>query len=336
MRRTKIAKDEALRTAGPFAAMKRRILWLSLGLSLLGLAALAMRFFGAINKGSGAPNAANIDVSPHRDMPWHLVDVLRSMSVREPFDSLEVDVEFYDEPPSSPNFFFVPINACFNERGCYFGAITNEFVPMLGQDSAPNSRGGFVFTRWGDKDRQSIRPALAGVGFASDHEGDLVTVRARYPWTKGRYTFSLEKSKNEGDSKSGDCWVNAYVYAQREKKKLFVGALRFPGSEFRHTNKLIGAFAEVFDQNPKERIREVTSFRIGMGDVRIDGMTVTPERLETFYENGVPVLATAQGKDDSSVQLSELKQGFRNEKGAFLISLGNVGNPSDRPFKLFP
>jgi hypothetical protein len=253
------------------------------------------------------------------ELPWHLVDVQRVFPDSNKIETLAADVEFYDDVPESSHFFFVPIDGSLNGRVFYFGAITSLDTPT-GGTSLSRERG-FVFSRWGDKDNTAIRRAPGGYSLSSDHEGEMVSVRLPFPWTKGRYTFLLQRSKREGDKESGQSWVNAFVYSHATQTRSFVGALRFPGPELKRIIEPIGAFAEIFDVDPKAMAAPFPPIVIGMSDIRINGVVRAPDRVEAHYEADVPRVARAFGKNDDCPRLSDLNRSFPAEPGAFLISL---------------
>jgi hypothetical protein len=276
----------------------------------------------AVDYGEGVDDGStgNNGGQPYIDMPWNLVDVLRSMSVPEKIETLEADVEFYDDVPPSSRFFLAPINICFNDRGFCFGAVTSLDLPLKDGTNLCRERG-FVFTRWGDTNIGAIRPAPGGYTTATEQGGGRVSVGLPYPWTKGRYTFRLQRSKSESGGSSGSSAVEAYVYSHATKTRSFIGALQFPGTELKHTNEVIGAFAQIYDIDRKAMPAPFPPMGIGMGDVHVNGVLRTPDRVEAVFEAGVPKFASAFGKDDRSPRLLDLNRSFPSEAGAFLISL---------------
>jgi tetratricopeptide (TPR) repeat protein len=267
-----------------------------------------------------------------KDLPWQLVVTRRQFAPKKAVNSISADIEFEHELPSTCNVFFVPITSHDGGTNYYFGAITNCDGMRKGEEFQIDLGHAFIFSRWGDKNPASCRPASGGYYLASDHEGNHVSVRLRHPWGKGRYTFSLRVLTNDADT-SPELWVGAYVYSHRDKVEYYVGALRFPSPAFNFSGYL-GSMVEVYDRYPRAFPKSIPSARVSIGNVRVNEELQKPLAVTAEYEKGAPRRARAERGHEAS---EELRRSFPDDPAAVILSVGNnvfpplLGSKHEKP-----
>jgi len=236
------------------------------------------------------------DETKYASTPWHLVDTWWDTGRDVEFESYSVEVTISDDVPSSVNLYIAPIGLGHLGRTPFYGGIQTQADGNTRDDPHLRKIGpGFLFSMWGERSHEAIRPSLGGFFQSSGHEGDFVSVRRPYAWTKGKYTYKLVRMDKEELEGKPYTWVGAFVYAHEKDENVFVGALRFPGDHLTLSRRLAN-FVEIYGRRrPVSEIPEVT---ITFGDLRINGKPVEAPTAWAVYPKNVPdyAEATARGK----------------------------------------
>ncbi len=232
-------------------------------------------------------------------MPWHLVDVWWDVGHDAPFESLAVDVTISDDVPSSANLYISPVGLGHLSNIPFYGGIQTQADGNTKKNQKLRRIGpGFLFSMWGERSLDAIRPADGGFLQSSGHEGDFVSVRRPFAWKKGKYTYRLTRMDQEVVDGKPHTWIGAFVYSHDKDENLFVGALRFKGEKLVLDRK-VANFIEIYgEQKPVADIPKVT---VTFGPPVVNGVAPKKPTAEAIYPKDVPDYADATAKEGSLV-----------------------------------
>jgi hypothetical protein len=232
-------------------------------------------------------------------MPWHLVDVWWDTGKDVPFQSYSIDVTISDDVPASSNLYIAPVGLGHLGKSPFYGGIQTQADGHTRKDPQIRKLGpGFLFSMWGERSLDAIRPSLGGFCQSSGHEGDFVSVRRPYEWYKGQYTFKVVRMDEEVIGGNPCTWVGVFVFAHERDEHVFVGALRFKGKDLVLSRKL-ASFVEVYGRRiPAAEIPRVT---VTLGNLVVNGAPVKVESAEAVYPRGVPDHADAALRENQVV-----------------------------------
>ncbi len=232
-------------------------------------------------------------------MPWHLVDLWWDLGADARFESYSVDVTIADEVPDDVSLYIAPIGLGHLGKTPFYGGIQTRADAATKRDPRVRKIGpGFLMSMWGERSLDAIRTSVGGFCQSSGHEGDFVSVRCRYEWKKGTYTYRIVRMDKEMIDGKPFTWVGAFVYSHEKDENIFVGALRFAGEDLTLAHS-VASFIEIYGaRRPTSDIPKVT---VTFGRVTVNGAAVTPHAVHASYPKGVPDLADAVLKDRSVV-----------------------------------
>jgi hypothetical protein len=263
--------------------------------SYLMMAAL-FGIWGCPASGQEKPSTAEKRYAP---MPWHLVDVWWDLGQDMPFESYSIDVTISDDIPSSKNLYIAPIGLGHFGKTPFYGGIQTQADGHTKKDQSVRKLGpGFLFSMWGERSLDAIRPSIGGFCQSSGHEGDFVSVRRPYEWHKGTYTYKLVRMDREEIDGKPFTWVGVFVYSHQKDENVFVGALRFPGENLNLSRKL-ASFVEVYGH--RITVDEIPKVTVTLGNLTVNGKAVKPRSAEAVYPKGVPDFADTVLQDDRLV-----------------------------------
>ncbi len=232
-------------------------------------------------------------------MPWHLVDTWWDIGKETAFESLAVDVTISDDVSPFVNLYIAPIGLGHLSKSPFYGGIQTNADGYTKRDQNLRQIGpGFLFSMWGERSHEAIRPSDGGYFQSSGHEGDFVSVRRPFGWKKGKYTYRLNRMDHEMIDGKSFTWVGAFVYSHESDENVFVGALRFKGEKLILDHK-VANFVEVYGQlRPVSDIPKVT---VTFGPPVVNGIRAKNPTAEAIYPKGVPDYADAVAKNGSLV-----------------------------------
>lgn len=239
------------------------------------------------------------DEKKYAPMPWHLVDHWWDIGQDTPFESLAVDVTISADVPSSVNLYIAPIGLAHLSKIPFYGGIQTEADGYTKKDQKLRTIGpGFLFSMWGERSHDAIRPADGGFCQSSGHEGDFVSVRRPFEWKKGKYTYRLVKMDREEIDGKPYTWVGAFVYSHDKDENLFIGALRFKGEKLVLDRK-VANFVEVYGR--RRPVADIPKVTVTFGPPIVNGKAPKTPTAEAIYPKGVPDYADTVAKDGSLV-----------------------------------
>jgi hypothetical protein len=262
-----------------------------------------LALIGVLTLAAGLSSAAEqqppADEKKFKSMPWHLVDIWWDVGQDAPFESLAVDVAISDDVPSSVNLYISPIGLGHLSKTPFYGGIQTQADGYTKKDQKLGVIGpGFLFSMWGERSLDAIRPADGGFCQSSGHEGDFVSVRRPFAWKRGKYTYRLTRMEQETIDGKPYTWIGAFVYSHEKDENLFVGALRFKGDKLVLERKTAN-FVEIYGRlKPVADIPKVT---ITFGPPIVNGVVPKKPSAEAIYPKGVPDYADTVVKDGSLV-----------------------------------
>jgi hypothetical protein len=241
----------------------------------------------------------NKDEPKYAPMPWHLVDTWWNIGQEQPFESLAVDVTISDDVPSSVNLYIAPIGLGHLSKTPFYGGIQTQADGYTKKDQKLRTLGaGFLFSMWGERTLDAIRPSEGGFCQSSGHEGDFVSVRRAFSWKKGKYTYRLTRMEKEEIDGKPYTWVGAFVYLHEKEENIFVGALRFKGEKLMLDPK-VANFVEVY--GPRRPVADIPKVTVTFGPPVVNGKAPVNPSAEAIYPRGVPDYAQTVAKDGSLV-----------------------------------
>ena len=232
-------------------------------------------------------------------MPWHLVDTWWGIGQDTPFESLAVDVTISDDVPSSVNLYISPIGLGHLSKTPFYGGIQTNSDGNTKKDPKLRTLGsGFLFSMWGERSLEAIRPSEGGFLQSSGHEGDFVSVRRPFAWKKGKYTYRLTRMDQEIIDGKPFTWIGAFVYSHEKDENIFVGALRFKGEKLVLDPK-VANFVEVYGK--RRPVADIPKVTITFGPPVVNGTAAKNPKADAVYPKGVPDYADTVAKDGSLV-----------------------------------
>ena len=241
------------------------------------------------------------EAAAYAPMPWHLVDLWWDLGSDTKLESYSIDVEICDDVPDDINLYIAPIGIAHLNKVPFYGGLQTNSDGYTKNDRRLRKIGrGTLMSMWGERSHDAIRPSVGGLGQSSGHEGDFVSVRRPYTWSKGKYTYRVVRMDEEVISDKRHTWVGAFVYSHGKDENVFIGALRFPASDLTLSRK-VASFVEIYGrQAPVEKIPRVD---VVFDNLRVNGQPVAQPAVSAIYPDGVPDYANALPERDNGVRI---------------------------------
>jgi len=231
----------------------------------------------------------------YKKMPWHLVDLWWDIGADTPFESYSIDVTISEDIPSDRNLYIAPIGLGHLSKIPFYGGIQTQSDGNTKADKRLRKIGpGLLMSMWGERSLDAIRPSVGGLLQSSGHEGDFVSVRRPYEWTKGTYTYRIARMDEETIDGTPRTWVGAFVYSHAKQENVFIGALRFKAKDL-ILSRRIASFVEVY--GVRKPVADIPQTNVTFGNLQVNGKPAKVVSVEAHYPKGVPDYAQAQAKD---------------------------------------
>jgi len=269
---------------------------------------LAILFLGAFSLAAASTN----EVQPPKKLPplpWHLADVWWSFQERTPhFESLDLEVTIDRDVPSTVNLYIAPCGLGELSGVSFYGGLqsnANGWASKTNQTRVNLGKGG-IFSRWG-KGKLSVAQARGAEDShfeAAGYEGDFVSVRRPFAWTKGAYTWSLRACDTETVDGQDYTWVSCFIKSHTTGETRYVGSLRFEGKELTFWNRH-AAFVEVYSTAPIPH-SEIPEVKVTFGYPRVNGQPPKFKSARVVHPgpgqpSGAPDCATATAEGSNVV-----------------------------------
>lgn len=232
----------------------------------------------------------------YKAMPWHLIDVWWDLGEDRPFESYSIDAEISEEVTPDVNLYIAPLGIGYFDKLQFYGGIQTQADGNTRKEPRLRKIGpGFLFSMWGERSLDAIRPSIGGLLQSSGHEGDFVSVRRPYEWHKGKYTYRIVKMDREEIDGKPFTWVGAFVYSHEKDENVFVGALRFPGENLVLSRK-IASFVEIYGR--RRPVADIPKLTVTFDALKVNGKPIKPSFADAVYPKGVPDYAEAKPQGD--------------------------------------
>lgn len=205
-------------------------------------------------------------------LPWHLTDIWAFSDQDIPFKKLEIDFSILTDIPDSLNLYIAPINGTINQQLFYGGLQSNK----LGKKN-------LIFSRWNERDKRAIRKQETGTAVSSGDEGDFISVRNPYKWSKGHYkiTLSAENDTIMLNDKTHR-WVTMKIFSEDSQEEVINGSLAFPGNSLT-LKKDLAIFVEIFGStNEKYALKDLPQMKFSFDKFIVNGTDLTIYSIATY------------------------------------------------------
>lgn len=250
--------------------------------------------------------------------PWQFTTLQMDGFGAEDFDSFCVVLTLATDVYGRYPIYLSVLNQNINGTAFYGGlqtSISGQVDSGDGESRVVRRGRGAIFSRWGERDTGAIRPAPGGLSESGGYEGDFISVRQDYPWTRGSYRLCLVKGDvDEGEDlpdpydpediaygwgKYVHTWVRMEVTDIDTGKTTVIGALAFPGRRLSLGNGA-AVFYEAYNRRTFE-VRDVRSFDAIVERLQVDGLDVEyrrvteiPNSLAWSVQASTPVIAVTE------------------------------------------
>ena len=242
--------------------------------------------------------AENAALAPDtiKPMPWHVVDLWWNLGTNTPFDSYSIDVAILNDVPDDINLYIAPIGlGKLSGMGFYGGLQTHSDGKTVDDPQGRGIGRGIIFSRWDERDTDAVRAAAPGGYFqSSGNEGDFISVRAPYAWTKGHYTYRLVKMDRSVVHGDVGTWVGGFVYSHERHENAFIGAMWFKGEDL-VLEKSIASFVEIY--GGRIPISKIPTVCIRYENPTVNGHVVPLPGVDGHFDKGIPEVADVQWKE---------------------------------------
>jgi hypothetical protein len=240
-------------------------------------------------------SAAVADEPDYTRMPWHLVDLWWDLGEATPFESYSIDVTISQDVPSTDHLYIAPIGIAHLNKIPFYGGIQTQADGHTKTSHRIRKIGpGFLMSMWGERSLDAIRPSIGGLCQSSGHEGDFVSVRRAYEWSKGTYTYRVVRMDEEIIDGTTHTWVGAFVYSHEKDEHVFIGALRFKAEDL-VLSKRVASFVEVYGH--RIPVTEIPKVTVAFGNLKVNGKAADVSAVQAVYPKSVPDYADAELKD---------------------------------------
>lgn len=272
-------------------------------------------------------------------LPWHLADAWPMLDKDREIDSLSVDVQFLNDiPMTGCPLFIVPLSGMIGSEVFYVGVETQDMYANNDKEAYRVKGSGYIFTKFGEARRESLRVANGGHTLVSNHEGPHsgLRVEQKFACKAGRYTFQLTKQPNIDKSESANFSLD--VYSHKEKSKQEIGSITFKAPSA-NTLRWLACFFEVtqsWDEDKKRwRAKDenlygdsIPECRIAIGNWRVNGQGFSPATCEYMHYADLPQKARVVSyKSIDENTAKKIDKELQDEK-TILIETGDT--PYDR------
>jgi hypothetical protein len=224
----------------------------------------------------------NSNTKPPR-YPWHIVDIWWDSAQATPsFKEIAIDFHVIGQLPQQLDLYIAPLGlAKIGDTAVYGGVQTRGNGWRAKTDQRLLSMGSIaIFSKWSaDNSPIPLEQASGTDGthfFASDNENNYLSVRRKFAWQAGHYTYFLRQKKIDGEAAS---WITASVKNQQSQQETEIGALKIFGAEL-PLAKAMNAFVEIYGSSSP-----IPQLAIVIEQPRIDGQWRVDTRSKIIYPN---------------------------------------------------
>ncbi len=234
--------------------------------------------------------AALTEGKVYKNMPWHLADIwwtLPQEDVADDFQNIEIDVTIRGELDDGLRLYIAPFGLGQLSQTKFYGGMQTHMVAQTKASERRQDIGrGGIFSMWGEREFDAIRPAEGGFMESSGHEGDFISIRRKVNWSQGKYTCRLQVMEEVVADEKPFSWVGYFIYDHQKDEQIYCGSLRFPGHDLK-LDKAVAGFVEIFGNRPDDDVipRNVS---ITFSAPRVNGQEAGKSACLVLHPEGVP------------------------------------------------
>lgn len=210
-------------------------------------------------------------------LPWHLTDIYTQLKKDICLKKLEIDFSILSDIPDNLCLYIAPLGyGTINNQG-YYGGIQTEIQGT--------GKPGLIFSRWNERDTMAIRTDSTGNKCSSGSEGDFISTRKIYNWSKGKYKISLTVEPDTIILKGKILrWVTMSIYSYNTKQEVINGSLAFPGDTLK-LNKDLAVFVEIYGggHNPVIALKDVPEMEFSFDKFIVNGKEQVQSGIATYW-----------------------------------------------------
>ena len=223
-------------------------------------------------------------------LPWHLTDIRTQLKKDVRLEKLEIDSSVLSDIPNDLNLYIAPLGYGFINSHGFYGGIQTK-VNGTGKR-------GLIFSRWDERDTAAIHTDSVGYKCSSGNEGDFISVRRKFEWSKGRYKISLTADSDTIMLRGKvHRWVTMSIYSYNTKQEIINGSLALPGDTLM-LNKELWIFVEIYGGGSKSSIvlKDIPEMQFSFDKFVVNGQEQV-QSAEANYWIEYPKYADATYKD---------------------------------------
>jgi hypothetical protein len=278
------------------------------------------------------PVITGVDGAKLKRMPWHLGDMwwdIGEAATKEQFQTLDLEFTIKGKVSDDANLYIAPTGGSGGVAGqdFYGGVQTNSLMNRTWAQPGEHQRRsigrGAIFSTWDDRSTDSIATPADGYFDSAGHEGDFISVRHKFQWGEGRYTYRVQRLMDGDDNGKKRAWIGAFIIDHQTGECTWVGALRLKNSDL-HLTRRLSAFVEIYGgRRPLETLPfglEVTFFA-----PKINGKAIPDPHVMDQYDPGLPDLMTSHAVDIDGRELADPKDASKGKPAGLRFKLGTHG-----------
>jgi hypothetical protein len=212
--------------------------------------------------------------------PWSLLNIYYDFEQieQEPLDSYSIDFELFTNVSDSFNLYIAPFGSGTINGIPFYGGIQTHCGGYTDvnhkKKNTPFTDLGraIIFSRWGETSGDAIEMEKGGVCEIGDYEGNFISVRNHFNWSKGKYTISLNVTdKKVKINETIHTMVGMWIYSHETGERVNSGYMAFPGDEL-YLNSDLAIFAELY--NESRDLEETPQLKMAFTNFQFNGKPV--------------------------------------------------------------
>lgn len=230
--------------------------------------------------------------------PWHLIDVWYQIDTTIEFQDFSLDFDIKQNVSDNHLLYISPFGYGKINNTVFYGGIQTKSGGFKDKNHIKNKSPkseigrGVIFSRFSNRNPQSMELAEGGFCESGDYEGDFFSVRNKFGWSKGKYNIRIFKTNKSVLIKGvTHIFVGMEITSYTDKKTQIAGYLAFPGKTLK-LDKDLAIFVEIY--GGKTLISQTPKNTIEFYNLRLNGALQTPKSITSYYPNNFPQWANSR------------------------------------------
>jgi Domain of unknown function (DUF3472) len=237
--------------------------------------------------------------------PWHLADVWWTTKEAIEFNELSIDFRVNGNISQDHDLYIAPLGLIkIGATPIYGGIQTNVSAWKSKSEQTHLNLGlGAIFSKWSSDNTPITLDHAKGSSDsyfeAAGYEGNFISVRKKYVWSNGYFTYSIRRASIQNEKNS--IWYTAYIKNHTTNVETEVGSLK-TDKALQKLSTDIASFVEVYGA-PNNSSSAVPQVTVIFNEPKIDGKYSAGIKSKIYYPtnttSGKPRYATAFAQDRS-------------------------------------